>query len=374
MSDLTLILLVGTVATIALLVLLRWVQATQRRETQKLSKEISVSDKHEELFHYTSISALRGILETNSLWATEANHLNDSSELTLMWDAVEEWFPKFYEEEIKKFLCRYPEHKERIESIGGAAEIARLDGAAMFDELRTRLHESVSFYVTSFTTHSGAHERDPYHIEHGMLSQWRGYARGEGVAIVFDAGGMEELRQEECKLFDFWPCFLKGVHYLTDGEHLEELFPKLPLSIRSFLHEFIGKPDRRVAQASKKRLLAEVYEEFVDGIPRLKHEGFHEECERRIVIGVPTEVLRNAKLKSGANESDPIKEIHHRSGRCGSVPYISLFEDLGQDLPIRRVIVGPSRNQDAHFEMVQELVKNRGIQVQKSGTPYVGSA
>ena len=77
---------------------------------------------------------------------------------------------------------------------------------------------------------------------------------------------------------------------------------------------------------------------------------------------------------AGTEIPKPVKQVHHRPGRSGLIPYVALFDDLGQDLPIKRIIVGPSRNQDAHFEEVRKLVNRRGIQVQKSETPYVGFA
>ena len=39
------------------------------------------SDKHDTLYHYTSMDGCRGIIETQTLWATHYQHLNDSSEL-----------------------------------------------------------------------------------------------------------------------------------------------------------------------------------------------------------------------------------------------------------------------------------------------------
>ncbi len=58
-------------------------------ETETTAVEESlVSERHPELFHYTSLKALEGILKTGELWATHAKHLNVSSELELMWDKI----------------------------------------------------------------------------------------------------------------------------------------------------------------------------------------------------------------------------------------------------------------------------------------------
>ena len=53
--------------------------------------EPKVSEVHRELFHYTSMAALEGILKTNTLWATRIDHLNDSSEMELIWPLIKEY-------------------------------------------------------------------------------------------------------------------------------------------------------------------------------------------------------------------------------------------------------------------------------------------
>ena len=335
-----------------------------------------MSDKHQELFHYTSISALKGILETNSLWATEAMHLNDSSELQLMWDKIAPPIRNIYEKEVKKYRCRHPEHNERIKAVGGAASIAELDGPTMVNVLRSQVlgdgaaPAHVRFFVASFTTHSGSNEHDPYHIDHGMLSQWRSYGRDDGVAIIFDAKGIEELIQTESEVFQYWPSLFKDVFYVAKDEPLENHFPQLFQSIRSFVHEFINNPMEPNADGPTGSSLNQVIVEFGRVLPLLKHAGFHEERECRIVVGVESTLIREMQANTGGNE----KTIHNRRGPCGSIPYVSLFEDYSQVLPIKRIIVAPSRKQDTNFQKARGLAKGRGIKVQKSDTPFAGSA
>ena len=71
-----------------------------------------------------------------------------------------------------------------------------------------------------------------------------------------------------------------------------------------------------------------------------------------------------------------LKEVCSRSGRRGSIPYIRLFEEIG-DLPISKILVGPSRNQDANVSKVatllQELVPGREIALEKSEIPFVST-
>src|SRR5947209_2490740 len=47
------------------------------------------------LFHYTTSEGLRGIIETNCIWATAATYLNDASEIaygyTVLDEVISEW-------------------------------------------------------------------------------------------------------------------------------------------------------------------------------------------------------------------------------------------------------------------------------------------
>ena len=79
--------------------------------------------------------------------------------------------------------------------------------------------------------------------------------------------------------------------------------------------------------------------------------------------------LENAGISTGKLA----KPVFHREGSCGSIPYIKLFDGFGDDLPITRIIVGPSQNQLAHEQAIQEMVEGRGIRIQRSGIPFVGS-
>ena len=370
------VLLGGVAAAIVLLVLQRWVRAMQQRKEQKIAKEGTVPERHKELFHYTSISALKGILETNSLWATKTTHLNDQSEMELIWPPMEEQVIEQYEAEILDFLQRNPDLKEVINNLGGVDHIAKEDGSRIVGEMHLKLvgnDETPSVapqYVVSFATHSSDSPRDEYHRANGMLSQWRAYGGDKPVAIVFDTAGIDKLLQAESEHFLFWPLLIGDAIYLETDLSLIERFPSLFSSLSACARNFIEPRDRE----SLQRLMTQAYDEASRVCALLKHFGFHEEQECRIVAGATTDALRELLATAGTETPKPAKEVRHRRGHSGGIPYVALFDDLGQDLPIKRIIVGPSRNQDAQFREVRELVNRRGIQVQKSETPYVGSA
>ena len=42
---------------------------------------MSISERHPELLHYTNIGGLKGIIKSNSIWATHYLFLNDTQEM-----------------------------------------------------------------------------------------------------------------------------------------------------------------------------------------------------------------------------------------------------------------------------------------------------
>ena len=337
--------------------------------------EPRVSEVHAELFHYTSIAALDGILSTNTLWATCATHLNDSSEMQLLWPPMKNICTRFVEEEIRTL---HPEHSAE------ARNYAALDGPMMANLIQDKLlggngHAGWGVpFVTSFTTHE-----DSYLSNHGMLSQWRGYGGTDGVAIVFDTKEMEELLSQECDRFEYFGCSISGVVYRQDETNLVERFPSLFEAVNIYVRHVIDGRD--VYDAIVLDNLGALARELLPVVGRVKHHAFKEENECRIIVGVPQETCHEIILEDSERTAKPFKKLHYRPGVCGSIPYIRLFEKEGEGenshkciMPINRVIVGPSRNQSANVNsaraLISDLVGHRDIHVQRSEIPYVATA
>jgi hypothetical protein len=62
-------------------------QSERRRSGVQVEFDIAAPDfaaQHPELYHYTDFDGLKGIVESNTLWATQFDQLNDSTEVTLL--------------------------------------------------------------------------------------------------------------------------------------------------------------------------------------------------------------------------------------------------------------------------------------------------
>ena len=340
----------------------------------EFTTEPRVSEVHQELFHYTSMAALEGILKTNMLWATRIDHLNDSSEMELIWPLIKEYWIRNFIGKISDIAKENVAFAEQLSQLGGAEIIAKEEGSRIVDLLRSSLRGEGRFehfpppFVASFTTHSEDTVQDEHHRSHGMLSQWRGYACDPGVALVFDSRKIEKLLEREGKHFTLLSCHVVDVVY--EGEQdLGERFPDLSQRLREWV-------DAQAQSLQDAELQLPIIEELtpllISAAARFKHIAFYEEQECRIVVKITSESVRAVDVwqeESGKR----FKQIRYQSGACGSVPYIRLFEDSGIDLPITRIIVGPSLNQLVYFERIRELVKDREIAVERSEIPYVGS-
>lgn len=74
------------------------------------------------IYHYTDLNGLKGIIESNSLWATNFRFLNDAAELdhgteafenamSYLTDELGEDNIKLLREEIKKYKVTYSRHQ-----------------------------------------------------------------------------------------------------------------------------------------------------------------------------------------------------------------------------------------------------------------------
>ena len=75
--------------------------------------------------------------------------------------------------------------------------------------------------------------------------------------------------------------------------------------------------------------------------------------------------------RNAGRDPAPLKDVFKRSRDKRERSHISLFGKDFPDLPIKRVIVGPSRSQENNVLFARKIV-GRSLPVSKSATPYIG--
>ncbi|MCY4007797.1 MAG: DUF2971 domain-containing protein [Rhodobacteraceae bacterium] len=320
-----------------------------------------------DLFHYTSLQACERILQSGNLWASHAKHLNDSSEFELMWGKIRPLLSQYIQEAIQADPDYRRKHRDAIDSSGGIERVAAQDADTFVHIMRSLIFEFATPFVACFTTHDEDCDR-----QHGLLSQWRGYG-DDGVAIVFDYKKLEDQLRREKELFHYLGCALVTAVYDTDDLDLREQFPSLFATLdREVVPAYLaGLPKDHQTEKALSNAAIELFR----AVGPLKHWGFREEKEQRIIVGVGNPA-RFDGVNASLSARQKLKTINFRPGRCGSIPYIKLFED-DEHLPISRILVGPSRNQDANAFRVETILKHmvlqHKIELETSAIPYVSA-
>lgn len=322
-----------------------------------------VSEEYKKLYHYTTWEGSLGILQTQTLWATNYRFLNDYSELVLIRDKLIDFVVPIVKKEWK-LIERRKDVQRFIGQNGGLDQVVRNDAAAIIDGAYKATGDEIC--IASFC----GEDKNPYVNSNGLLSQWRGYGSGGGAALIFNTKKLEEILRIESDKYSYNGGHLADVIYSDDEEKFKmELSPGLA-DIAAFVKECHHnmKLKKKEAPDGKKACSA-----FIECISRYKHCGFKEENEVRIVAP-PTvqdeEYLRLAKEKGFT--SKPEKERKFRTKNKTLIPYIELFNSTDIVLPIERIIVGPHKEKESRASALRVMLKSTNIEITVSDIPYEG--
>jgi hypothetical protein len=318
---------------------------------------------HPELHHYTNRLGLEGILKTNTLWATHFSNLSDSSEIVLLKEpligALE---ARIKQEHLNKQRESY-RARRHFNKRGGVSACAHELGGKFVEAnfevaFRGKMNPAMAEpFICSFCSHANDHK---YERANGLLSQWRGYG-GEGrFALVFDTQRLDDLLAREWHAHFWLQLELAEVAYFKGPETLETQFPEL---LDKATKQALG------ALESTNEEYAYFIEQFFLAATLLKHRGFAEEREIRIVaIPRSEQVIEDAGAKNLPTGQPPLKEVY-ATGE--SKKYVALFESLDAVLPITRIIVGPGAKQEEDMEFAHALVSGQ-VPIMISETPFIG--
>ena len=320
------------------------------------------SEVYKKLYHYTTWQGLKGILQTQSLWATNYKFLNDYSELVLFRDKLVSLIYPVVLEGYKQLIAHKPSLKGKIQEQGGLDRIVQHDAEVLIDSQYRVLGNEI--YILSFC---GEPEKKSI-ADNGLLSQWRGYGAGGGAALVFDTEKLEEILAKEAMSYEYSAVLLADLIYSDDEQKLkEELSDELKIladiAKQFFNHENVSK-GREIDSS-------EGYIPFVSCISRYKHFGFSEENEVR-VVALPTliddKIIKLAKADSTTLKPEKVRKF--RSNKEQRVIYIELFDSADVKLPIEKIIIGPHKDKEARKAEIIEILSKTNIEIVCSEIPY----
>ena len=278
------------------------------------------------LYHYTSLEGLLGIIESKSIWATNVLYLNDASELNYSINLLRE--------EINNV-------KEKIPIvINGLGKFSFFDGLIESIDKFISHPYPIGFFVCSFSE-----EKD-------LLSQWRGYCpRGIGFSLGFNLDKLKGCAEES-------KCSITLCNYNEEDQKS---------ALRKVISDISARYDVEIKKSSwpgpwgetEQELFVDLLMEFIELAPTFKHPKFEAEKEWRIIVS------RN--LKS-------MKFIRFRPGQSMVVPYIEIpLPTEGGNLIINKIVVGPTHEPKLSKASVEMLLKSKNVKfdkVQYSTIPY----
>lgn len=321
-----------------------------------------MSEIYKKLYHYTTWEGLKGILQTQSLWATNYKFLNDYSEIVLFRNKLVSLICPAVLEGYKQLIAHKPLLKRKFQDEGGLERIVQHDAEVLIDSQYRALGSEI--YILSFC---GEPEKQSI-AENGLLSQWRGYGTGGGAALVFDTEKLEKILAKEAISYEYSAVLLANLIYSDDETKLkEELSDKIKI-LADIARQFFNHEN---VQKEKEIDTSKGYIPFVSCISRYKHFGFSEEKEVR-VVALPT-VIDEEFIKLAKAEGTtlmPEKERKFRIKNEQRVPYIELFGLDDITLPIKKIIIGPHKDKEARETELGELLSKTNIEIACSEIPY----
>jgi hypothetical protein len=334
---------------------------------------LTIADKeflssHPELHHYTTFPGLDGIVRSNSLWAFHYSDLNDSTEVTLFREPLLRAVTEGFTDVIRTKQPGSVFIQQAIRANGGIDKFAEIVAKDFVEGLyKVTFTNTASFsfaepFIASFCSHAAD---QLYEKEHGLLSQWRGYGGDGGYCIVFDTLKLSELLGRDFDTYYWIHLQIAPVHYSLSTANVRDTFPRLMKTCNYFID---GLLDGRVPPPPD-----DAFAPFVAGATLFKHYAFNEEREVRIVAIPGSDEIQKAAQVEYPTEftASPLKDIRTLTASNSKRRYIALFETLGAQLPIKRVIVGPSRHQTENYERAKTLLR-QVAPVSLSATPFIG--
>jgi hypothetical protein len=246
------------------------------------------------LYHYTNATGLLGILQEKELWASNALHLNDAQEVARGVNLLSD--------EVAKFIA--------------AAVSFPTDMRESIENLRQNFREAVEGpLIVSFSENPD------------QLGQWRAYCgSGNGFSIGFGPDDLEYATSSS--------KFLLVRCVYTPSEQAE-----LITAVIRYLR--LGFQHHKAFRMGFLHFYGRLMVKALAVLMALKHEGFREEQEWRLV-GYSTEL--------------PLK---FRQGRFGVVPYCAIpLCKPGEKLGLANVLIGPNAAPDSAKAAVRELVRH----------------
>ena len=277
---------------------------------------------HVRFVHYTPAEAALRIIEKKRVWMRNVTCMSDFSEV------------RHGHGILVKLLSEPSNRKAFNEVLEACAPGAAEEACKIFDSWWNDI--SLNTYITSISEH------DEKEDSHGRLSMWRAFGGNAARAAIVFKVPLSLLSAGVLNLI-FSP-----VAYLTEQEILDQ-FRKVVANIGAncdFLKS-IGHP----------RIVTSVFNMLVAGVTYLKHEGFKEEREWRLIYA--PKPWSSPLIDSSTEVVGGIPQVVYRIPFDGAVSDALSQFDLAHIFD--HLIIGPSLYPWSTLEAFTTALKNAGV-------------
>ncbi len=326
----------------------------------------------DELYHYTSFSVLKSIVENKCLWFSDVKTTNDHTEFKHGIEKFEKSrFANFDESSGENFIWRT--------LLKGAESEYEFFKGAFVCCFSQYLLDEICCCKKSGTLHcDDCKQKYDNIIKDGLLSQWRGYAlngNNSGCCIVFDKNKLIENFEKELKAEP-----LDGLAVGWGGKvNYNENKIDSDQNLRRGIADLNSKIFRTAGRDGKEKLgkffsnednlqwfQQDLLKPYFSVALLNKNNSFHEEQEFRFAI-VPAQ--------KDSNKQGMELEVKYRD--CDGVIKRRIEVNIEPKKVIKKIIVGPAKTieiQNNNFVAMKEMLRQKGlseIEVIKSEIPFV---
>lgn len=268
-----------------------------------------VHESEQMLYHYTGLHSLMGMLETNDLWMSKGNFLNDSSELV------------YFSDVLKTVISKMEDQKETRSEQFFIPEIK----ASMERFLQEVDRNGFEVYIFSLS-----HTQD-------SLALWYNYAKGDGYNLGFST---EKLLDKVSGL----PGGADMLHGLVEYDRQRQELILLDFLMAAF------KAASQYEEPEVKKVLPDHFFSIIAICAIFfKDPAFKSEEEYRIAL-----MNRN---------EDPKSAVRFRAQNGVIIPYIAV--DFGGNLPLGHITIGPKNNIDIAERGMEHYLRSKGYNLER---------
>ncbi|EHR38664.1 DUF2971 domain-containing protein [Megamonas funiformis] len=290
-------------------------------------KKLKYMYSKKKLVHYTSASVAREIIEKEQLWLRKTIFMNDYSEIK-------------YGKKCLDNLLNDPEIKLMLNNILKLFN-TNLDNLKNIYHIVTHDIKKI-IYISCFSEHL------PEEDNIGRLSMWRAYGNSSGVALVINSKLLVGLN----------PSFLT-IPVIYSEKIFKENFLKILKDIDDIIKHDL-KNSQQLNEFSSDILNSLSYAMYIY-IIILKHQGFWEEREWRIILSLFFEPLISSSIAS----NDIERSIENIKGNPEviyklNLNKLSFINPKGESF-LEKIIIGPTANSEILIDSFSEILRNKGF-------------